>query len=304
MRWWPFGRRCADDASASSGGARLLIATFGRLLWYFPETDAHRVVQDGRGKYYGMVPWAAAWENDGRLLVVSRPNQESNDRLLLLDHRSGRTLRKVPLESRDTHHAVRAGERLFVTDTYRGRVLEYVLPELRLDLVHDDFTHENHINTLLVEAEQILVLCHNKGKSSLGVLDRASGEIVDRYEDVGEHSHDLAPWRDQLVICDSRGGALVVVDRSSRACRTAFREAGAFTKGLAVEGDVAYFAISEAATRAERFAVECELVAFDLAADRVLWRRPIPSHGLVNSIVTASDLSAQAQDPRAATAVR
>jgi hypothetical protein len=124
-------------------------------------------------------------------------------------------------------------------------------------------------------------------------LDRESGEVRERFEDVGEHSHDISVWRDQLVICDSRGGGLVLVDRTSRAGRTVFEEKGSFTKGLAVEGDTAWFAISTAATREERFAVSCDLVAYDLAADSVLWRRPVPSGGLVNSIVTAADLSAQ-----------
>lgn len=293
MRWWPFGRRLPDDATAAGGGPRLLVATFGRLLWVFPETGAHRVVQDGRGKYYGMAPVGAEWERDGQLLVVSRPDQESNDRLLVIDHRDGRTLRKHALDSRDTHHAVRSGDRLFVTDTFRGRVLEYVLPALTLDRVHDGFTFEHHVNTVLVEPESLFVLCHNKGKSRLAVLDRETGEQVERYDDVGEHSHDLAVWRDQLVICDSRGGGLVLVDRASKACRTVFREEGSFTKGLAVQDDVAWFAISAAATRAERFAVSCDLVAWDLAADAQLWRRPIPSNGLVNSIVTAADLDAQ-----------
>jgi hypothetical protein len=303
MRWWPFGRGTPDDRAASGDGARLLVATFGRLLWYFPETDSHRVVQDGRGKYYGMSPWSADWEEDGRLLVVSRPDQEKDDRLLLVDHRTGRTIRKLPLGSRDTHHAARSGDRYFVTDTFRGRVLEYALPGMELVRAHDGFSHEHHVNTVLVEPERLFVLCHNKGDSWLAVLDRASGETVDRYDDVGQHSHDLSAWRDQIVICDSRGGALILVDRATKACRTAYREEGAFTKGLAVEGDVAWFAISKAATRAERIAVSCDLVAYDLAADEVLWRRPIPSNGLVNSIVTATDLFAQMHD-RGASRVR
>ncbi len=293
MTWWPFGRKLPDDDAAGGGGPRLLLATFGRLLWYFPQTGAHRVAHEGRGKYYGMAPETADWERDGRLLVVSRPSQAQNDRLLVLHHGTGKTVRKVPLDSRDTHHAVRRGDRLFVTDTYRGRVLVYSLPDVRLEREYSDFTHEDHVNTVLVEDERLFVLCHNKGKSTMVALDRASGDVVELYEDVGEHSHDIAVWRDQFAICDSRGGALILVDRASRACRTVFAEEGAFTKGLAIEGDTAWFAISTAATREERFAVSCDLVAYDLAAERVLWRRAVPSGGLVNSIVTAADLRSQ-----------
>ncbi len=295
MTWWPFARKLPDDAAAARGGPRLLVATFGRLLWYFPETGEHRVAHEGRGKYYGMAPEAANWEQNGRLLVVSRPRQEKNDRLLLLDHRTGKTLRKLPLASRDTHHAVRRGDRLFVTDTFRGRVLVYSLPDARLEREYGDFTHEDHVNTVLVEDETLFVLCHNKGKSTLVALDLGTGAEVERFEDVGEHSHDVSLWRDHFALCDSRSGALILVDRATHAARTVFAEEGSFTKGLAIEGDTAWFAISAAATRAERFAVSCDLVAYDLAADQMLWRRAIPSGGLVNSIVTAADLRSQTQ---------
>jgi len=292
MTWWPFGRKLPDDDAAAGGGPRLLLSTFGRLLWYFPETDGHRVAHEGRGKYYGVAPRTPDWERSGELLVVSRPSQEKNDRLLLVHHGSGKTIRKIPLDSRDTHHAVRRGNRLFVTDTYRGRVLVYSLPDVRLEREYAGFTHEEHVNTVLVEDETLLVLCHNKGKSFMVAVSRDSGDVVERYEDVGQHSHDISAWRDQLAICDSRGGALILVDRASRAARTVFEEPGSFTKGLAVQGDTAWFAISSAATREERFAVGCDLVAYDLAADRLLWRRAVPSGGLVNSIVTAAELSA------------
>jgi hypothetical protein len=290
MTWWPFGRKLPDDEAAAGGGPRLLLATFGRLLWYFPATDAHRIAQEGRGRYYGMAPQGVDWERSGQLLVVSRPSQEKNDRLLLVHHGTGKTLRKIPLDSRDTHHAVRHGERLFVTDTFHGRVLVYSLPEVRLEREYADFTHEEHVNTVLVEDETLFVLCHNKGKSFMVAVDRGSGEVVERYEDVGQHSHDIAVWRDHFAICDSRGGGLILVHRDSREAHTVFAEEGSFTKGLAVQGDTAWFAVSTAATRDERFAVSCDLVAYDLANDRLLWRRPVPSGGLVNSIVTAADL--------------
>jgi hypothetical protein len=290
---WLFGGRHPDDEAAAGGGPRLLIATFGRLLWYFPQTEQQRVVQDGRGKYYGMAPHDREFAKNGRVLVVSRPSQEKNDRLLLLDHRRGKTQSKRPLDSRDTHHAVRVGDEFFVTDTFRGRVLVYALPSLKLTRVYDGFTHENHVNTVLVEQDVIHVLCHNKGTSSMAVVDRGSGDVVDMYEDVGEHSHDISLWRGDFVISDSRGGGLILVDRETKAARTLHADEGHFTKGLTIAGDVAYFCTSMAATREERFAVSCDLLAYDLAADQLLWRRPISSRGLVNCIVTYEDLLGQ-----------
>ena len=219
------------------------------------------------------------------------PHEEKNDRLLLLDHRRGKTRRKISLDSRDTHHDVRVGDELFVTDTFRGRVLVYALPGLTLARAYDSFTHENHVNTVLVERDALFVLCHNRGASTMPVVDRASGEVTDVYEDVGEHSHDISPWRSDFLINDSRGGALIHVDRTTKRARTLHADAGHFTKGLTVVGDVAYFATSMAATREERFAVSCELLAYDLAAETLLWRRPIPSRGLVNCITTHRDLA-------------
>ncbi len=295
MRWWPFGSRRADDDALAGGGERLLVASFGRLFWWFPATRRHRLVQKGRGKYYGMAPAGADWRADGRLHVVSRPDQERDDRLLLIDHRVGRTILRHPLASRDTHHMVRSGAFLYVTDTFRGRVLVYRNDDLRLERVIDRFTHEHHVNSLLVHGGRLYVLCHNRGASRLVALDAASGEELDAFDGAGEHSHDIAPWGARLVICDSRGGALLVLDPAARRSERVFASPGSFTKGLAVRGDVAWFGISRAATREERASVDCEIVAFDLARGALLERVPVPSGGLINSIVTADGLDAQAR---------
>ena len=60
MRWWPFGSRSADDVSTSGGGARLLIATFGRLVGA-PKLDAmfaNRVAQIRGDGVVGKLPLA------------------------------------------------------------------------------------------------------------------------------------------------------------------------------------------------------------------------------------------------------
>ncbi len=289
--FWPFRRR-TDDAGLAADGPRLLVATFRRLLWYFPATAAHRVVQEGRGRYYGTTP-AGDFARDGRVHVVSRPNQEEDDRLLLLDHRAGTSRNRIPLASRDTHGSQRAGDQLYVTDTFRGRVLAYSLPDLSLARVYDPFTHEHHVNTVHVEDGLLHALCHNKGPSFLSVLDVVSGDEVRRYERVGEHSHDLVRWRDRMLICDSRGGGLIALDLEDGGVETLWADEGHFTKGLAVARDTAWFAVSRAATRAERISVECDLVELDLATGRESWRRRIPSLGLVNAIVTHEELIRQ-----------
>jgi hypothetical protein len=286
------GLRDPGDEERAGGGPRLLVSTFGRLLWYFPATDGTRLVHEGRGKYYGMAQ--AGTKGLREIWVVSRPDQEQDDRLLRIDQWRGKVRQKVQLASRDTHQAVRAGDRLYVADTFRGRVLVHSLPRLEPVREFGGFTHENHVNSVLVEGDSLLVLCHNKGKSHMARLDLGTGDELDLYPDVGEHSHDIVRWRDEYLICDSRGGGLVAVHRGTKALRVLHADEGHFTKGLAVAGDVAYFGISQAAVREKRHEVRCELLAYDLAADTVLWRRRLETRGLINMILTADDLVAAA----------
>jgi outer membrane protein assembly factor BamB len=289
---WPF-HRPSDDAALAGGGPRLLLASFGRLFWWFPATGAHRVVHEGEGKYYGLAPAADDGPAEARIAVVSRPDQERDDVLLSIDAATGAVLRRLALASRDTHQMVRAGDVLYVTDTFRGRVLALSWPDGRLLRAYEAFTRENHVNSLLVEDGSLLVVCHNRGRSALARLDLATGAISERWEDVGEHSHDVLPFGDDLLVCDSRGGGLLRVARADRRARTLWSDPGHFTKGLVVEDGIAYFAVSKAAVREERFRVECDVVAFDVAAGRAVWRRPTPSRGLVNALATPRSLEAQ-----------
>ena len=273
---------------------RLLAATHQQLIWIFPDSRRYRVVQKGNGKYYGMSPRGSKYESENRVLVVSRPDQEADDFLLDIDLKTGKTLARYQLDSRETHFALAEGDRFFVTDTYRGRVLEYELANLKLVNVFDQFTHDNHVNTVYLEDGVMWVLCHNKGESSLVELDRDSGAILRTIKGVGCRSHDIARWNDYLVICDSRGGGLVLVDTTKNTVKSVFKGDGLFTKGLVVQDDLAWFAISPAAVREERELVKCDLVAFNLSSQREVWRWSIPSGGLVNSIVSHEGLLRQA----------
>ncbi|MCG3133236.1 MAG: hypothetical protein HMLKMBBP_00361 [Planctomycetes bacterium] len=281
----------------------LLLATFGRLLRFDPSgadgSGAETVVHEGAGKYYGLAP---AGEPDvgpaaSRLAVVSRPDQQKDDVLLEIDALRGDVVRRRPLRSRDTHQIVRAGRRLFVTDTFRGRILGHDWPSLELRSEIAAFTHENHVNSLLPDGRGgLFAMCHNKGKSFMARVDVASRAVTGRWPDVGENSHDIHLEGRTFVICDSKGGGLVAVDAESRACRTLWSSPGCFTKGLAVQDGVAYFGVSPHAVREERFRVQCDVVAFDLREGRELWRRRVASNGLVNAIATEATLARQFAD--------
>ena len=68
-------------------------------------------------------------------------------------------------------------------------------------------------------------------------------------------------------------------------------EGGKFLKGLSVVNDVAYFGVSVFAPRSARQdpEVDSELAAFDLVAGELLWRRIVPTKGLLN-VVSAPHL--------------
>lgn len=63
-------------------------------------------------------------------------------------------------------------------------------------------------------------------------------------------------------------------------------EEGKFLKGLAVLDDVAFFGITTWAERSIRDDPNShgELAAFDLVTNRLLWRRTVPTSGLLNTI--------------------
>lgn len=64
-----------------------------------------------------------------------------------------------------------------------------------------------------------------------------------------------------------------------------------FSKGLAVQGDVAYFGVSYARAPALRANVpESLLVAYNLQENKVMWERVVKSNGLINQIVTRGHL--------------
>ncbi len=61
-------------------------------------------------------------------------------------------------------------------------------------------------------------------------------------------------------------------------------EQGKYLKGLCVVDDVAFFGIAPGAPRDRRAdpSLNCELAAFDLQQRLLLWRRQLPTHGLLN----------------------
>lgn len=283
--------------NSTSPRRRLIVATFGRLLALDPHSGAAVVIHEGAGKYYGLAPAADAGPADALLAVVSRPAEKGDadrtDYVLEIDVEGRSLVTRRPLPTLDTHQMVRAGNLLLVTDPERGEIALLAWPMLRALRRIGGFTQENHVNSLHVEGGAVFAMCHNKGKSWMARIDLASGRIEGRFDDVGEHAHDVVPHEDSFIVCDSKGGALLRVDRTTKRAERLWAASGSFTKGLAVDDGTAWFGVSPAATRAERAHVACDVVGFDLRTRREVARLPIDSRGLVNAIATEESLARQ-----------
>lgn len=289
--------RSPKALGGAAGPLEILVSTFNELFWYDVATGNARLVHTGAGRYYGVgVADRRLWFLDRRqpcLYAVSRPDQAKDDKLLVIDPATGRTLGRYQLASRDTHQMIRHRRRLLVVDSYRGRLLAYRTFPMSLARVYGDYGHAAHVNSVRIMADGIYLLCHNFGKSVLVRLDPKSGAGTDRYPDVGTQAHDIVPYGGAFIICDSLAGGLIRVDRATRACRTLWADEGHWTKGLVIHQGVAYFGLSRPAERQNRYAVECEIGAFDLAEGRLLWRRPVGRPGLVNSLATRGSLEGE-----------
>ncbi|WIA23830.1 hypothetical protein OEZ85_013493 [Tetradesmus obliquus] len=128
----------------------------------------------------------------------------------------------------------------------------------------------------------------------------ADSAIVGRVQRVGQKAHGLVPWQGAYILLDSESGALMALDLTGAAAGKGFNlhklwqapEPGVFLKGLAVVDDIAYFGISPWAPRSARDDPQSnnELAAFDLISGNLLWRRQVPTAGLLN-IIGAPHLS-------------
>lgn len=282
------------DFKNSIRGPRLLVSSFTTLFWHFPQTGQSRVVHNTAGRYYGI----GIGDRPDELLVISRPDQERDDLLLRINHRTGVVSRTWQLASRDTHQAIRYGNLLLVTDSFRGRLLVYSLPQVELIRTYDVLNFEAHLNTVRVFEQDYYLLAHNFGDSALHRMDPQSGEIRESWPAFGRGSHDIIPWNGGFLTLDSLNGGLLFVDRQSKQARTLWSEAGAFTKGLCVENGIAWFGVSPPAVRGTRFEVQCELVGFDLRHELLKWRQAVPFPGLINAITSPQQLARERDEVR------
>eukprot|EP00798_Chlamydomonas_sp_ICE-L_P003416 gene3416-13459_t len=214
---------------------KLMLSTANTMLWYTPLTDTAETVHDG-GLHYGVFP--GEYDSEGKLKTTS----------FLAP---GNVTREHNLNSRDTHDAVRLGDRIYVTDTERGNVLQLSYPSLQTVRHSKIFELKNHMNTLApmtknamyvilhnygvisrnskifelqnhknafapITKNDIYVILHNYGVSELALLN-TSGETtpiteVSRIRGFGKNVHGLVKWNKYFLVLDSADGALVMVN--------------------------------------------------------------------------------------------
>jgi len=244
---------------------KLLVSTHSRVLEFDTETKESRILHTGQGIYYGLLyPW-----------VVSRGPAGAPECLLNME-----TNERVPLPSIFTHDATRVGSRILVADCDGGGIVE-LGPTMNLVRHVKPFTTKHHVNTVALVNDEVWALLHNLGKSILVKVDMNTGKWLECKTNVGTQSHGLAWYQGAFVILDSYHGAVLhgeqVVWKSDTKC---------FLKGLCVNGDTAYFGISDITERSNRGALtlQCEIAALDLRTKTLLWRTRLETCGLLNAI--------------------
>ncbi|BDA45004.1 hypothetical protein COCOBI_06-4830 [Coccomyxa sp. Obi] len=250
--------------------------------------------KDRCGVYHGA--FVATDTSMGRprdIWVLSRPHnwrpRSVVEELLKINLVTGSISERRSISSRFAHDAVRQGNRGYIASTGDGCIVELELPACKLVQRHHLFAPNNHINALApVGNASMWVLLHNRGESDVVLMDTKRGMQAVRHNHVGTHAHGLVIWGKTLLILDSGHSALVGVDSSTGKKETLWQGSGEgnFLKGLAVIDDVAYFGISPGAERSMRAnpELDCELAALALLEKRLLWRRKVPTHGLLNTI--------------------
>uniref|UniRef100_A0A061SGE5 Aspartyl/asparaginy/proline hydroxylase domain-containing protein n=1 Tax=Tetraselmis sp. GSL018 TaxID=582737 RepID=A0A061SGE5_9CHLO len=275
-----------------------LFPSSGATAWAAPRTRAPRAAASPQGIYYGHFP---GLELDPRgspatLWVVSRPHnwrpRTASEWLIKIDIASGRELDRKKIPSKFAHDAIRVGERVFVTSTGDGQLLELELPSMGLRRSLPLFTMQQHVNTLSPAGPgRLWAMLHRKGPSEMVMVDLRgrTARISSTVGDVGRMSHGIVHWRGSLLVLDSGNAALLAVDPSTGTSRRLWqsnRTEAPFLKGLAVVDDIAFVGVSAPSRRSQRDdpTLNSEVTAVRLEDGRELWTVELPTHGLLNAI--------------------
>jgi hypothetical protein len=319
--------RTTKHESGAFVGAFTAPGTEGRRLWLLDARQGHDIIVE-----LDTVDGDILQELEIRGTEDGHDVVRIDDRIFMVDSKHGHVVEfELPasaapyFESSMEAGATEVGEKGYVTVVKRhtGFTQE--------DHVNNVAVHPD-ILVASLHAGKILRTRHSALSRS---LSEAGGRELTLEKDgfspvtnMGNMCHGIAFWKDeatsnvQLISLDSKSGSLASVVVSSPInnnvgqhkvlwepdlghpvlippeglAKTHSKGPGAFSKGLAVQGGVAFFGVSCARPRPLRRAVsDVLLVAVDLVTGKEKWVRTVRTNGLVNQILTESSLGWQVQ---------
>ncbi|KAG7669900.1 hypothetical protein KSW81_008044 [Nannochloris sp. 'desiccata'] len=278
---------------AQDDARRILVATHSKLAWYNYELDHFTIIHEGEGIYYGgfsgdQIDLAGVPET---VWAISRPHNwkptTSKEWLLEINIVTGEVQHREPIPSRFTHDTVRYGNRVYAADCGEGHILELEFPSMNVLRRMELFTLKEHVNTLSPTGNGTLwAMLHNLGPSILAEIDLDAGREIRRLPNIGDKSHGAVQWRGSIISLNSDNAALMKVNTETGRTEQLWQDnrEKRYLKGLCVVDDVAFFGIAKAQERQRRDSGElnCEIGAYDLIEGVLLWRRQLPTEGLLN----------------------
>jgi hypothetical protein len=143
-----------------------------------------------------------------------------------------------------------------------------------------------HANNVAVALGHLWVMHNNMARTSaLQLIELTTGQPRATLPLGGPNCHNPCFYFGRVLYLLSSSGGLGLLHPNGTSS-VLFRAGPKwFSKGLAVVDHVAYFGLAPKQRSAvERNWAESELAAVALPAGRLLWRRPVPFPGLVNSV--------------------
>lgn len=258
-----------------------LVATSQSLLALDLATGVARVVDTGRGLYYGI------GYSDEALFVGARhgfvADKEDRSRedgsILVYDYDLQlREVLKAPFPLRDIHQIAFHAGRLWVACSYDdliaiydGRHWERWYPALQDDAQPDRY----HFNSIFFDGDELYLLAHQYGPSAAWRCDARTLTVLEKIP-LGEKAHNLWKLAGVLHACSSGSGAI----ESAGGWRLSV---GAFPRGVAITEDLILVGLSEVAERQRRGLTTGSVRVFDREWNLLRDIR-LPGHGLVLEI--------------------
>ena len=242
----------------------LVVSTSHSLLLVDPASGEFTPIHRGNGLYYGIA------NHDGRWYVAARgrtpssdsPGEEERGRILVFDA-DWRLVEAIlaPFPLRDMHEILAHDGRLWITCSYDNMIAILDLRRAQwerwypLGETPSPPYDLNHINSLAVSGDDMLVIAHNRGKSELLRFNQASRHLLAR-SPFGIQSHNIREDDGRLITCSSGDGTLVDAGEWRL-------EVGGFPRGLLLSDRLRYVGISTIAERHERDFTDGQIAVFD-----------------------------------------